>query len=122
MAKRNRRITGDQVYSPADGWVPDPDRQPASAAPAPGSGPADATAARVLVGRETKGRKGNGVTTIDGLTGSEAALTELARSLKRACATGGTLRGDVIELQGDCRDAVLNELRRRGFDAKRSGG
>lgn len=83
---------------------------------------ASSTAVRILVGRETKGRRGAGVTTVNGLQVTDEQLAELARGLKRACATGGTVRGCVIELQGDHRDAVVGELRRRGWDAKRAGG
>ena len=36
--------------------------------------------------------------------------------------SGGTLKHGAIEIQGEHRDAVLAELQRRGFDARRSGG
>ena len=77
---------------------------------------------RVRVGRETKGRKGKGVTLVTGLPLDEEALKALARELKRTCGTGGTVRDGVIEIQGDHRDALVAELQRRGHDAKRSGG
>ena len=41
------------------------------------------------------------MTLVAGLNGSPAALETLTRELKRFCATGGTLRGDIIEIQGD---------------------
>ncbi|MFH1531239.1 MAG: translation initiation factor Sui1 [Pseudomonadota bacterium] len=77
---------------------------------------------RVRVGRETKGRKGKGVTLITGLPLDEAALKNLARELKQICGTGGTVKDGVIEIQGDHRDALVVELKRRGYDAKRTGG
>jgi translation initiation factor 1 len=64
--------------------------------------------------RDRKGRGGKTVTLITGLTGSAASLTALATDLKRMCGTGGTLRGDVLELQGDFRDRLQGELERRG--------
>jgi translation initiation factor 1 len=72
--------------------------------------------------RDRKGRGGKGVTLIAGLTGSHAALDALARELKRFCATGGTVRGDIIEIQGDQRERLKPELERRGYTVKLAGG
>jgi translation initiation factor 1 len=76
----------------------------------------------VRVGRETKGRKGKGVTVVSGLPVSPAELGEMARELKKKCGSGGTVRDGVIEIQGDHRDLLVAELGRRGYRAKRSGG
>ncbi len=76
----------------------------------------------VRVGRQTKGRKGKGVTLITGLPLGEDGLKELARELKQKCGTGGTVKDGAIEIQGDHRDMLVEELKRRGFSAKRSGG
>jgi translation initiation factor 1 len=72
--------------------------------------------------RDRKGRGGKGVTLIAGVNGSPAALETLSRELKRFCATGGTLRGDVIEIQGDQRERLKSELERRGYTVKLAGG
>lgn len=77
---------------------------------------------QVRVGRQTQGRKGKGVTVITGLPLAEEALLDLARELKQRCGTGGTVKDGVIEIQGDHRDALVEELSRRGYAAKRSGG
>jgi translation initiation factor 1 len=76
----------------------------------------------VRVGRETKGRKGKGVTVVTGLPLAGAALDELATRLKKRCGSGGTVRGAVIEIQGDHRDVLVAELAKLGYQAKRSGG
>jgi translation initiation factor 1 len=76
----------------------------------------------VRVGRETKGRKGKGVTVITGLPLGAAELKELAKALKSRCGSGGTIRDGVIEIQGDHRDFLVEELARRGWPARRSGG
>jgi len=76
----------------------------------------------VRVGRETKGRKGKGVTVVTGLPLSAMELAALAKELKSACGAGGTTRDGVIEIQGEHRDTVVAELKKRGYDAKRSGG
>jgi translation initiation factor 1 len=62
------------------------------------------------------------VTLVTGLPGSDEDRSELARSLKSACGTGGTVKGGVLELQGDHRDAVEAALRARGLKSKRAGG
>jgi translation initiation factor 1 len=76
----------------------------------------------VRVGRETKGRKGKGVTVITGLPLGSAELKELAKGLKSRCGSGGTVKDGVIEIQGDHRDLLVEELGRRGWTARRSGG
>lgn len=76
----------------------------------------------VRVGRETKGRKGAGVTVVSGLPLGGADLAAVAKALKQRCGSGGTVKEGRIELQGDHRDVVVTELRQRGFAAKRVGG
>ncbi len=61
----------------------------------------------VRVGRETKGRKGKGVTIITGLPLDESGLQKLATDLKRRCGAGGTVKGNTIEIQGDYRDLLV---------------
>src|ERR671935_1937264 len=72
--------------------------------------------------RDRKGRGGKTVTLIAGLGGSPSALAALASDLKRLCGTGGTLRGDTIEIHGDLRDRLRAELERRGYTVKIAGG
>jgi len=76
----------------------------------------------VRVGRETKGRKGAGVTVISGIPLADDELKILAKELKSRCGSGGTVKDGVIEIQGDHRNLVLEELAKRGFKAKRTGG
>ena len=74
------------------------------------------------VGRQTRGRKGKGVTVITGLPLGKAELETLARELKKRCGSGGTVRDGVIEIQGEHRDTLVVELGQRGFRVKKSGG
>lgn len=76
----------------------------------------------VRVGRETKGRRGKGVTTISGLPLNQDELLEFATKLKNRCGTGGTVKENCIEIQGDHRETVVAELERLGYKVKRSGG
>jgi translation initiation factor 1 len=79
-------------------------------------------AAVVRVGRETKGRRGKGVTTVWDVPLDAAALEELAARLKQRCGTGGTVKDGRIEIQGDQRDRVAAELEALGYRVKRVGG
>ncbi len=76
----------------------------------------------VRVGRETKGRRGNGVTVINGLPGSEDALKKIAGKLKAKCGVGGTVRGRVVEIQGDQRDRLIKILTTDGYTVRKAGG
>ena len=76
----------------------------------------------VRVGRQTKGRKGKGVTTITGVPLSAAELKRLARELKARCGSGGTVKDGAIEIQGDHRDKLTEVLRSKGWTVKQSGG
>ena len=72
--------------------------------------------------RDRKSRAGKTVTLITGLSGTPSALAALASDLKRLCGTGGTLRGDILEIQGDFRERLQTELERRGYTVKIAGG
>jgi len=76
----------------------------------------------VRVGRQSKGRKGKGVTLISGVPLAGAELKVLAKELKQKCGTGGTVKEGVIEIQGDHRDDLISLLSERGWKVKRSGG
>jgi len=76
----------------------------------------------VRVGRETKGRRGKGVSVIRGLPLTGAALEDLATRLKKRCGSGGTVHDGTIEIQGDHRDVLVAELSKLGYAVKRSGG
>jgi translation initiation factor 1 len=76
----------------------------------------------VRVGRETKGRKGSGVTIITGLLLGPVELKELGSLLKKRCGTGGTVKEGVIEIQGDHRDSLVDALQKMGYTVKRTGG
>ena len=75
----------------------------------------------VRIVRETKGRKGKGVTVITGVPLDEAQLKELGKQLKARCGAGGTVKEGLIEIQGDHRQVLLEELRGRGWTVKLAG-
>lgn len=84
--------------------------------------PVTPSGGQIKVERQTKGRKGKGVSLISGLPLSDVELKQLAKELKQRCGCGGTVKDGVIEIQTDQRDLLLDELHKRGFQAKKAGG
>lgn len=72
--------------------------------------------------RERKGRAGKTVTVISGLRLVPADLEALAKKLKAACGAGGTVKGGQIEIQGDHRQRLAEELQKLGYKVKLVGG
>lgn len=70
---------------------------------------------------DRKGRGGKAVTLVVGLPDDPQLLAELARSLKKLCGCGGTVRGDVIELQGSVRETIRPHLEKQGYRVKLAG-
>ena len=114
-------IRGVKSYPTARGVVL---RKSPSAPPRAQAGPAPAGAAtgRVRVAREVAGRGGKAVSVVLGLPLAAAELESLGRELKKLCGAGGAVREGRIEIQGEHRDRLVEALRQRGYDAKRSGG
>ncbi len=67
---------------------------------------------------EKAGRGGKSVTVVYDLPRNAAFLKELCGELKRACGTGGAVRDDTVEIQGDLRDRVREVLARKGYAIK----
>ena len=75
----------------------------------------------VRVQRESKGRKGKTVTLVTGVLLEDEAVHSLLSDLKRLCGSGGALKDGVLEIQGDHRDTLVEELKKRGFKVKKVG-
>lgn len=73
---------------------------------------------RMDVVLEKKGRAGKQATIICGFQGSDDDLLELASTLKRRLATGGSARGGEILIQGDRRKEVVEILKSLGYKAR----
>jgi translation initiation factor 1 len=76
----------------------------------------------VKVRREVAGRRGKPVTTVSGVPVGDAELKRLAGKLKKRCGVGGSVKGGVIELQGDHRDVVVEVLTAEGYRPVLAGG
>tara|TARA_B100000965_G_C19511316_1_gene722052 strand:+ start:430 stop:753 length:324 start_codon:yes stop_codon:yes gene_type:complete len=77
---------------------------------------------QVRLEKTRSGKKGKLVTVIKGLGLNQVEAKKLLKNLKIICGTGGALKGEFLELQGDqiskAKDFLVNE----GFSPKQSGG
>ena len=96
-----------------DGLAPGPE----AVEPAPLAAPVAAKPGRVVLRRETAHRGGKTVLVVDGFGDqhSESAIEALARRLRTGCGCGGTVRGRIVELQGDFPAKVRDLLEAEGF-------
>lgn len=76
----------------------------------------------VRIFRETKGRKGKGVSVVKGLDMDDVLLKLLAAELKKHCGCGGAIKDGNIEIQGDVRDKLKSILENKGYTVKLAGG
>ena len=102
------------VYS-TDGGAQIPEKATRSRKAQANSGVPDDGVLRVFRER----RRGSSVTVVTGL--KEAELQTIGADLRRRCATGGTAKNGVVELQGDHRDAVIAYFKAQGRRVKSAG-
>lgn len=76
----------------------------------------------VYLHRESKGRGGRGVSLVKNLALSEMDMKALAKKLKQACGSGGTVKAGVIEIQGEHREKIAEVLSKLGYKSKIAGG
>lgn len=76
----------------------------------------------VRIQRQTKGRKGKGVSIVTGLDLDDAPLKLIAAELKKVCGCGGSVKDGTIEIQGDAREKIKAHLEKKGFTVKLAGG
>ena len=85
----------------------------------PKGNPGDGT---IRIQREVKGRKGKTVTAVFGVPLENEALRKFAKTLKRRCGAGGSVKDGVVVIQGDHRQTLLDEIRKLGYTATLAGG
>lgn len=76
----------------------------------------------VRVWLEKKGRGGKTVSVIKGVVSPPSGKKALVKELKSKLGTGGAVKGDDLEIQGDHREKIVAVLRSLGYDAKAAGG
>jgi translation initiation factor 1 len=68
------------------------------------------------------GRKGKTVTVVTGFQTKPETLAQLLKQLKSQCGSGGTVKDNTLEIQGDHRQKVVQILSELGYKVKISGG
>ena len=76
----------------------------------------------VRVSLQTKGRGGKSVTLVKGLPLGALQLAEVAKQLRSACGSGGTVKNGVVEVQGDHVVTVMAALQKQSYVVKCSAG
>lgn len=73
----------------------------------------------VYIQRDRKKRKGKTVTIISNVSGDRKMIQ---KELQKLCGAGGTIKNDVIEIQGDHREKIRVYLEEKGYTVKSIGG
>jgi translation initiation factor 1 len=105
----------------SEGLPPGPADSPAHAVAS--NRPARKTRGRVDIVRQKAGRGGKTVTVVKNFVGIGLPEKEqLAKTMQKACGTGGTVKNGQIEIQGDKRAEVAAILSQAGFSPVFAGG
>jgi translation initiation factor 1 len=92
---------------------------PPGPAPAPEIAPEPVKRRETLLLRRLKaGKGGKVVTEVSGFKCDPGTRTRLLKELQAGLGTGGTHKGQVLELQGECREKVKPLLEARGYTVK----
>lgn len=67
----------------------------------------------IYISRESKGRKGAGVTLLEGIPLTTDELKQFAKKLKAQCGVGGSIKNNIIELQGDQREKAKKIIEKK---------
>jgi len=76
----------------------------------------------IRIQRETKGRKGKTVTTVSGFDIDDNDLKALSKQLKHHCGAGGSIKHNMIVIQGGNLDTIKEYLERKGYRVRIAGG
>lgn len=75
---------------------------------------------RIMLDKKMRG--GKVVTLVKGFIGTAEDLNALGKLLKQKCGVGGSVKDELIIIQGDFRQRILQILTDAGYRAKLSGG
>ena len=64
---------------------------------------------------DIKHRAGKAVTLIEGFAGKENDLEELGKKLKNYCGTGGSIKDNLVIIQGDQKEKILQWLLKNDY-------
>jgi len=76
---------------------------------------------KVYIRQEKAGRGGKTVTVLMGLENAEERKM-LLKAIQKLSGSGGTIKGEVIEIQGEKRDEVASILKEKRYNVVFSGG
>ena len=76
----------------------------------------------IYLHRESKGRGGKTVSIVKNLQLTSDDMKELAKHLKKVCGTGGTIKDQIIEIQGEHREKIAAALEKLGYKVRIAGG
>lgn len=78
---------------------------------------------KLYVSIDRKQRAGKEATLVEGFIGSEEDLKDLGKVLKNKCGVGGTVKDNVILIQGNFKDKIFDVLVKEGYtQTKKKGG
>ena len=69
-----------------------------------------------------KGKGGKTVTVVTGFQTKPDTLKAVLKKLKAQCGSGGTVKDQELEIQGNHAETILQSLTKLGYSAKISGG
>jgi translation initiation factor 1 len=72
----------------------------------------------IYIQRDRKGRKGKTVTLISNISSDRKMMQ---KELQKLCGAGGTIKNDIIEIQGDHREKIRTYLQEKGYTVKSIG-
>ena len=70
---------------------------------------------KLKVGIDKKQRAGKVVTLVTGFVGKEEDILSLSKQLKSVCGTGGSVKDNIIIVQGDNRQKIFQWLQKNGY-------
>jgi len=108
MSKKNKPDKRGYVYST------DPDFRFEETEPA-GQATLPPAQQRLKIKLDTKQRAGRAVTLVEGFIGSNEDLEALGKQLKTVCGTGGSVKDQVVIVQGDHREKIIQWLKTAGY-------
>jgi translation initiation factor 1 len=107
----------------SEGLPPGTEASPVDSGQRPETKPARKNRGRVDIIRQKAGRGGKTVTVVKGFVGIGLPEKEqLAKTMQKACGTGGTVKNGQIEIQGDKRQEVARILSEANFRPVFAGG
>lgn len=117
MKNRSKNRTGI-VFSTEQGRTCPECGMPVKSCICKGDNSAQKSDGTVRIWLEKKGRRGKAVTLIKGVPLENSELKNLLKDLKRKCGTGGTMKNNIMEIQGDFGEVLAGELTKLGYSVK----